>query len=475
MTLVKLLLSTLVVAHVFIKVSCVSAFTSSSTHIQPIAPSTAFRDPNSLFVRTMQSTMRLRGGGAAAAGASDPAAKNKKVRLNSFDSSRFLLITTIVLGHFISFANPSSWLFKFFSQHNASVGAFCALSGYVTAYTSSENAQRAASPKLLSTPKQEWIVSKLFGYYPLHLIVLLLFSPMFIFTDVSYNGWLQTIWHGFLSVTMLQAWFPMHAEIWNAPTWYLSAQSFCTAVMAFALPSLSTMTKPQLRRTVGWIFLTYIIPKIGYCYDFNTWTLAEGITAPKAHPNLAVFNMHRFSPVFMVAEFLLGAAACRLVMLDNAVDEQGAPKTNALSTLVPLGSIIVGMALRASGLVTVSDLLFRALVFVPMYVRFLMGAHRNTVKGVKDPLLSILNSKFLVTLGNLGFPIFVVHGPIGQIFFKKIIATKVFGQVLTGPTNFAIYLATTMAAAWILQKTVLQSKVVADWSKKTSSSLSSWM
>jgi hypothetical protein len=70
---------------------------------------------------------------AAAATMSDSAsAKNKKVRIPALDSMRFFLIMNIVLGHFIMFAQPSSTVLKFFSQHNVLVGAFFALSGYVT-------------------------------------------------------------------------------------------------------------------------------------------------------------------------------------------------------------------------------------------------------------------------------------------------------------------------------------------------------
>jgi hypothetical protein len=56
----------------------------------------------------------------------------KKIRIEALDSMRFFLIIQIVLGHFISFANPSKVVLTFFSQHNVLVGAFFALSGYVT-------------------------------------------------------------------------------------------------------------------------------------------------------------------------------------------------------------------------------------------------------------------------------------------------------------------------------------------------------
>lgn len=441
----------------------------------------------------LSNAIRLRGGGpdptttpavtttrsATAASDADPAAKSKhqRVRLTAFDSMRFFLIMTIVLGHFIKFANPSDFIFRLLSQHNASVGAFFALSGYVTAYTSTENAQRAASPKFLDTPKQEWTVNKIFGYLPLHLFVLAIFSPMFLFVDLTYNGWTTALWNAFLSITLLQAWFPGSAEIWNAPTWFLSALNAITAIIPFGLPSIAKMSKPQLRKTGFWLFLAYFLPKLGLAYDLKTWRLFEGVA--NSHPNLYAFNLHRFFPLFNVAEVFLGVIACRLVMLDGAAGEkEDAPKTNALSTTLPFVGILGLTYARAAmpGL-DVSDMLIRTLIYVPLFLKFLMAAHRNTVRGksVTDPLLRILSLPLLVALGNLSFPIYIVHGPIGQIFFKKLVAKKLFGQVLMGPTNFGIYLSVTLAAAYALQRGFLQNKVVTEWSKSTCSKLAKWM
>jgi len=493
-----LLLLQLLLAASSVRSSFASAFTSAAaaatktkttSHRRHIVPTTTSATTTtaatiSTRFRTMStastnddgdSVLRLRGGGT---GDDDPSGKSskgttKKARIEAFDSMRFFLIFNIVMGHFVSFADPSPFLLRFFSHHNVAVGAFFALSGYVMAYTTTENAARAASSKLIDTPKQKWILQRLFGYYPLHLFVLALFGPMFAYADQHYNGWLITSWHAFLSVFMLQAWFPMHAEIWNAPTWYLGALSFVTACMPYVLPGVAKLSKPQLRRTTFWVFLAYALPKLGYLYDFNAWSIAEGMTSPKALPNLAVFNMQRFNPVFAVAEVLLGALACRLVMLDGADDEEGSPKTNTLSTLVPLLTIVGCMACRAADIgPRVSDLIFRSLVFVPLFLKFLMSAHRNVVNKVKDPVTSALSNKVLVWLGGLSFPIFIVHGPVGQMFYKKLIANKLFGSVLKGPGYFGLYLASTFGLAWILQKLFLQNKAVGDWSKRQVDALS---
>jgi peptidoglycan/LPS O-acetylase OafA/YrhL len=365
---------------------------------------------------------------------------------------------------------------KFFAQINITVGAFFALSGYVTAYTSTEVGQRAASPKLTDTPSQKWWLSKIMGYYSMHWLVLLLFSPMFIYSDVTVKGWPYAIFHGILSATLTQAWFPMHSEVWNAPTWFLSSITFSTAIMPFSLPKIATMDKRALRKTAGWLFLVNLLPVLGYVYDHNVWGLVEGMTPPKKHPALAVFNAQRFHPVFNVAEILMGVVACRLAMLDSLENKDKPLKTNWLSTALPFAGLVGILAGRAAELVPdCSDLLVRSVLFTPLFLKFVMGSHRNAVAGEKDPLSGLLSNKALVWLGGLSFPIYIVHGPLGQVFYKKLIAGKLWGGVLKGPGYFALYLGSVFISALLLQTLFLQNKAVGNWSKKKVEQFASWM
>lgn len=369
-------------------------------------------------------------------------------------------------------------LLRFFAQINITVGAFFALSGYVTAYTSTEVGERAASPKLTDTPSQTWWLQKIMSYYPMHWLVLLLFSPMFVYSDVTYGGWPAAVINGVLSATLTQAWSPQHAEVWNAPTWFLSSMTFSTAVMPFALPKIAKMDKKALRRAMGWLVLINLLPVLGYCYDSNTWALVEGITPPKKHPALGVFNYQRFLPMFNVAEVLMGAVACRMAMLDDSSESKDKPvHTNWLSSTVPLAGLFAILALRATDLVPAcSDLLVRGVLFTPLFLKFVMGAHRNTVNGVSDPVLSkFLSSKALVWLGGLSFPVYIVHGPLGQVFYKKLIANKLWGGVLFGPEYFALYLSTVLVSAYLLNHFFLQNKAVGAWSKNRVEQFSSWM
>jgi peptidoglycan/LPS O-acetylase OafA/YrhL len=56
--------------------------------------------------------------------------------------------------------------------------------------------------------------------------------------------------------------------------------------------------------------------------------------------------------------------------------------------------------------------------------------------------------------GTISFPIFVWHGALGQLFYKKLVATKVWGGVMP-QTFFPIYCAIVIAAAILTQKLFL--------------------
>jgi peptidoglycan/LPS O-acetylase OafA/YrhL len=372
---------------------------------------------------------------------------------------------------------------NFFGQVNVVVGAFFVLSGYVTAYTATTNGAYEADPKL--KPSAPWIMARIFGYFPLHLIVLAIFSPIFLYADVKYNGWLQSAIHGLMSATMTQCWFPMNAEVWNAPSWFLGALAFATTTLPFALPPMAKMTKPQLKRTMLYLVAASLIPKLGYSYDHNVWGVMEGVTAPKAFPNLAIFNTQRFNPFFATVEVLLGAAACRVVMLDGVdEDKDKVPQTNTLSTLLPLMGMLGVLILRATEILKLNDLLTRCLLFLPLFLRFMMSAHRaavaeaNGTSKSKDLIVGFLSSPPLTALGALAFPMFLVHGPLGQLFYKKIVATRVFGGTLNklyGANFFYVYLTTVVASAFVLKKLVLESKAIGTWSKETAAKWSKWM
>ncbi|CAE7419581.1 unnamed protein product [Symbiodinium natans] len=233
----------------------------------------------------------------------DASAPAKKPRIGALDSLRFILIAYIASGHFIHTATQNPFLLRFISQINVVVGAFFVISGYVAAYTTTELGQRKGSKRLDNAV--EFVITRIMGHWPLHLMVLLLFSPVFLFVDLSYSGVATAAWNGFISIFMLQAWFPTSAEVWNAPTWFLSALSFALCALPYGLRILAGhagLKKEELRRTLVILTVLSLVPKVAYSNDLHAWGIMEGMLNAKTHPNYALFNSIRFSPLGALLE-----------------------------------------------------------------------------------------------------------------------------------------------------------------------------
>jgi len=393
----------------------------------------------------------------------------KRIRIEALDGIRGLLALHIVFGHFLRFASPSKFWMQLFAQVNITVGAFFALSGYVTAYTCTRVGEHGTTFEASSW--KQWWISKAMTFYPMHWFVMILFGPMFVYSDLfaasSITKGLTTATNnGLLSCTLTQAWFPVNrAETWNAPTWFLSSLSFCNLVLAIALPTIARMNKSRLRIAIFWLFWINLVPALGYfCFaGSKSWKLVEGMIKPKDHPSLDLFNVVRFFPVFNAWETLMGAVACRLVML-NANDYS--PKATIWTVAIPFGitiGILVGRAIDC--IPDCSDLLIRKVIIIPMFLNFVMALHRNALlsmgsKAAKDPISAFLSTKLMVWMGNLSFPIYILHGPIGQLFYKRAIAGKLWGGVLRGQGFFSLYLASVLLSAVLVQKMFSNRKIV---------------
>lgn len=382
-----------------------------------------------------------------------------KPRLPSLDALRFFLIAYIAVGHFINFATQDMFIIRLFAQVNVWVGAFFVLSGYVAGYTATELNKYAASPRI--KPEFDYFLGRISGFYPLFAFVQVLFGAMFIIVDNFYNGPLVTLANGFLSSTLLQAWFPGHAEVWNAPTWFLSALAFAMFVLPYVLPVIAGMRKKQLRILLLVLTIVSLMSKIGYSYDLNTWFIFEGLSTPRTHPNMLLWNVIRFNPLYCLMEVLMGVVACRMVMTDAINNKNGEQKSVIKSALLPAMGLIAITVARAFGVLQLNDALTRGLLFIPLFIVLVMRLHRNTLaKNVyRFDMVEFLSHPWLTYLGLISFPIFILHGPLGQIFYKKIVATQLWGGVM--PTSFfGVYLSIVLVCSALIQKYFVQSKSV---------------
>lgn len=378
---------------------------------------------------------------------------NLKPRIECIDGSRFALVVPIIVGHFVKFATDNKTLLKLLTQENVLVGGFFIISGYVSAYTTTKIRECAHEEKKLAQPER-FFWQKLMGYYPLHVLVSTVASPMFIMIDRwAKVSWRTTAFHALLNYSLMQAWFPSDAEIWNPPTWYLSSLTFANALLpTVILPQVARLTKNGLYKLLHWLTAVSLLQKLSYS---QAWTFyCRGQLQQKTSSPL-LWNVTRFHPFWAVIEITMGVVAARSVMLDDAVDGSKQKATNPLWYFI--GSYAT-LALRITRF-NFNDAIIRSLAFVPLYIRFLTSMHRDALSSSPHLITRFFGSRTVAWLGSLAFPMFVVHGPIGQLFYKKMVATRLWGQVLP-KRFFAIYLSIVFIVSHLLNEFFLKSKAV---------------
>lgn len=77
------------------------------------------------------------------------------------------------------------------------------------------------------------------------------------------------------------------------------------------LPGIAEMRKRGLAMLLAVLTGVSLLGKLAYSYDLGVWTLLEGVTSARAHPNLMLWNLTRFHPFYALVEVLIGVAAAR--------------------------------------------------------------------------------------------------------------------------------------------------------------------
>ncbi|CAE7204650.1 unnamed protein product [Symbiodinium sp. CCMP2592] len=375
--------------------------------------------------------------------------KVSKPRIDCIDGCRFALVFPIVIAHFARFGTSNLTALKLLTQENVLVGGFFVISGYVSAYTSTKLGERKAEDKKLANPEL-FFWQRVMAYYPLHFVISCLFAPMFIQVERWYNTpWTTTAFRAFLNFSMLQAavqiaklrretlqcffgqaWFPKEAEIWNQPTWFLSALTFSNLTMpTLVLPQVAQLSKNGLQKLFAALTGISLLQKVSYSETARFHSSKEHpapwlrlrmqVNGQVMHP--LIWNLTRFHPFWALIEMTMGIVAARHVMLDTEEDKKK-PTTNPLWLFL---AAYASLGLRLTKF-DFNDAIIRGLIFVPIFTKFLTQMHRDALSANPAAITRFFGSRPMATLGSIAFPMFILHrgqalehGPIGQIFYKK--------------------------------------------------------
>jgi len=388
----------------------------------------------------------------AAQPADSKVAKVSKPRIDCVDGCRFALVMPIVIAHFARFSTKNRALLKLLTQENVLVGGFFVISGYVSGYVATKVGERKAEEKKLAQPEL-FFWSRVMAYYPLHFLVSTIFAPMFVMVERWYKThWSTTAFRAFLNYTLLQAWFPKEAEIWNQPTWFLSALTFSNLTMpTLVLPRVAELSKAGLRRLFCGLTAVSVLQKISYS-ETSRFHSREIATTQPMYPLL--WNLTRFHPFWALIEMTMGIVAARDVMLDTEEEKRRKPVNPLFYFLASYASL----GLRLTTL-DFNDAIIRSTLFVPLFTKFLTALHRDCLTERPAAITRFFGSSVMSRLGGLAFPMFILHGPIGQVFYKKAIAKRIWGKPMPR-TFFPVYLLIVLLCSHLVNEYFVKSKRV---------------
>ncbi|CAJ1397552.1 unnamed protein product [Effrenium voratum] len=396
------------------------------------------------------------------------AAPAKKPRLDCIDGCRFALVFPIMVAHFARFATSNRTALKLLTQENVLVGGFFVISGYVSAYTTTKLGALGVEEEKVANPEL-FFWQRVMAYYPLHFVSSALFAPMFIWAERQFKAsWNIIAFRAFLNFSMLQAWFPKEAEIWNQPTWFLSALTFSNLTMpTLVLPNVANLTKNGLQKLLGALWGLSLLQKVSYSETARFHSHFEHPVDGKVLMPL-IWNLTRFHPIWALFEMTTGIIAVRQVMLDTPEEKKAKPVNPIWFFLAAYSSLLLRLTRF-----DFNDAIIRGVLFVPLFTEFLTAMHRDALSPSPSAITKFFGCKVMATLGSIAFPMFIVHGPIGQIFYKKVIARKLWGKPMPH-TFFPFYLAICVSISYLTNEYFVKSKKVGAVAGKVAQVLAGW-
>ncbi|HEY5331874.1 MAG TPA: acyltransferase [Acidobacteriaceae bacterium] len=202
-------------------------------------------------------------------------AYQRKPALPALTGIRTLLAVSILMFHF----TPSGlgWFYPIIDNGYVFVSFFFLISGYILAYNYLD---RPARLKL-----SDFWVARLSRLYPVYLFALIIFWEMLRVEHQVRST--KDFWEGtFLSIILMQGWFPTLATFWNTVAWTLSCEMTLYAIFPL-LMRVRWPSKPLRLIVLILIFWSCgLVPQMIYLTlnpDHLSTVITHTIAAPWAH------------------------------------------------------------------------------------------------------------------------------------------------------------------------------------------------
>ncbi len=337
---------------------------------------------------------------------------NKSNYLDGLSWLRFLLALYLVVFHTIkNYNGVPDWIITATSAGYVSTSLFFILSGFILTHVYFDTQGN------LKTTKTNFLVSRFFTLYPLHILGFLLAAVIMViqyatagqvlvaadlplyqsssaheeFTTIAIHT-PEVLINALMHLLILHAWNPLYSTF-NIPSWSISALIFFYLIFSLIGKYLVKVKKPLV-----WLLILnflYLIPPVYFILNNDYGNVATGIL----HTN----------PLVRIPEFLSG------VLLHVLIKNTQWPKIKVTHFLFLLTLLI-----------TIQCLIILFLMRYEAAGFYL--AHNGTLLAVQLALVALFSkmpaipfkkfNKLIDRLGNATLSIFVLHLPLFYLFSK---------------------------------------------------------
>lgn len=307
------------------------------------------------------------------------------------------------------------------------VSIFFVLSGFILAYTylDSDNTMR-------TTVGAFWH-ARFARIYPAYALALALSFPLFIdvavLRPVGVIHLSDVIKAAVLTPTLLQAWTPKKAWMWDGPAWSLSVEAFFYAVFPFIAVAIA---RRPLRQILGiGCFAAACAIAAPSLYALTSPLGIWQVTTATYGPWVAAL---KFLPLFHLPEFVIGICTGVIFIRRRYADSKRGS----------IGWITLFSAAAIAGILAVSDRIpFLFLQGGALALPFAILIYWLAFQ--RGPLARALSTRPAQLLGGASYSLYLLHLPLGSYL---TISGKLLGFAwLAGWGGVALYVTVAIGAA----------------------------
>ena len=365
--------------------------------------------------------------------------------LPALTSARFFAALVVVLHHYRTFLPYPDWLDRLAAHGQAGVCFFFVLSGFILTYNYHDWFENGGDAGL----RRAFYSARFARVYPMHLVTLLLATPLTLLIYGIFAGGPHASWH-FLGatwlahLTLVQAWVPVPLVqyIWNSASWSISAEFLFYLVFPFAIAGLASRgLRPG--RLLALAALVWAI-EVGAVVALGLYALGAGPWPVELGQGSLTWIVSAWAPI-RLGEFLVGCVLGIVFMRERRLPSAvfAAFRDDRSRNVLVFGAAAVAYGLcwlpsmgGAGGFVL--WVARHHVLFVPAFAVIILALAHGPSLG--SPLLE---RPSMLLLGEASYSLYLLHGLplllLGHVVMPTGPAIPLLTLVATILTSLACY------------------------------------